>query len=76
MDFAAWCGKTLQAKEGKHFIKVIIRLGKFVWTTLWNVSDDVKARAPQYVGRIRPPTSQFRSFVRDGWRLYQPAAGL
>ena len=67
--------KTSEPKKGKpRPSKVIIRLGKFVWTTLWNVM--MSRLAPRNTsGEYVRPTSQFRSFVGTDEGLYQPAAG-
>ncbi|MBW4564761.1 MAG: glutathione S-transferase family protein [Mojavia pulchra JT2-VF2] len=55
--------------------KLIIKLGKFVWTTLWQMMMSKLAPRNQLGEYIRP-SSQFRNFVgtqKDN--LYQPAAG-
>ena len=66
--------RTTEPKQGKSLpSKVIIRLGKFVWTTIWNMM--MSRLAPRNTsGEYIRPTSQFRDFVgtEEG---YQPTAG-
>jgi len=63
-------------KRGKSLPpKLIVRLGKFVWTTLWRLM--MSKLAPRNSsGEYVRPSSQFRHFVgtNDG-NPYQPAAG-
>ncbi|WP_346016546.1 glutathione S-transferase family protein [Chroococcidiopsis sp. CCMEE 29] len=63
-------------KKGKSLPpKLIVRLGKFVWTTLWHLM--MSKLAPRNAsGEYVRPSSQFRHFVgtNDG-NPYQPAAG-
>lgn len=63
-------------KKGKSLPpKLIIKLGKFVWTTLWHMMMSKLAPRNQSGEYIRP-SSQFRNFIgtKDGL-LYQRAAG-
>ena len=54
--------------------KIIIKLGKFVWTTLWHMM--MSRLAPRNkLGEYIRPTSEFRSFVKAEEGLYQPEAG-
>jgi len=63
-------------KKGKSLPpKLIVRFGKFVWTTLWHLM--MSKLAPRNSsGEYVRPSSQFRHFVgtNDG-NPYQPAAG-
>lgn len=55
--------------------KLIVRLGKFVWTTLWHLMMSRLAPRNQSGEYVRP-ISQFRHFVgMEEGNLYQPAAG-
>lgn len=62
--------------KGKSLpFKFIIRLGKFVWTTLWHIMMSKLAPRNQTGEYIRPP-SQFRNYVgTEEGNPYQPAAG-
>ncbi len=54
---------------------LIVRLGKFVWTTLWHLMMSRLAPRNQSGEYVRP-LSQFRHFVgTEEGNLYQPAAG-
>lgn len=54
---------------------LIVRLGKFVWTTLWHLMMSRLAPRNQSGEYVRP-LSQFRHFVgTEKGNLYQPAAG-
>ena len=63
-------------KKGKSLPpKLIISLGKFVWTTLWQIMMSQIAPRNKSGEYIRP-NSQFRNFVKTGEdSRYQPAAG-
>jgi putative glutathione S-transferase len=63
-------------KKGKSLPpKLIIGMGKFVWTSLWQIMMSKLAPRNQSGAYIRP-SSQFRSFVKAGEdNLYPPAAG-
>ncbi|WP_066382337.1 MULTISPECIES: glutathione S-transferase family protein [unclassified Anabaena] len=63
-------------KKGKSLPpKLIIGMGKFVWTSLWQVMMSKLAPRSQSGEYIRP-NSQFRSFVKVGEdSLYSPATG-
>lgn len=63
-------------KKGKSLPpKVIISLGKFVWTTLWKLMMSRLAPRNQ-LGEYVRPISQFRSFVgTEEGNPYPPAAG-
>ncbi|MBD2504276.1 glutathione S-transferase family protein [Anabaena azotica] len=63
-------------KKGKSLPpKLIISLGKFVWTTMWQIMMSQIAPRNQTGEYIRP-SSQFRNFVKTGEdSRYQPAAG-
>jgi putative glutathione S-transferase len=63
-------------KKGKPLPpKLIISLGKFIWTTLWHLMmSQIAPRDPQ--GAYVRPTSQFRNFVNSNeGNPYQPSAG-
>ena len=63
-------------KKGKSLPpRVIIKLGKFVWTTLWHVM--MSRLAPRNrLGEYVRPISHFRSFVgTEEGNPYRPAAG-
>jgi len=63
-------------KKGKSLPpKIIIALGKFVWTTMWHLMMS-KLAPPSNSGEYIRPSSQFRNFVgtKEG-NLYQPAVG-
>lgn len=63
-------------KKGKSLPpKIIIKLGKFVWTTLWNVM--MSSLAPRNSsGEYVRPISQFKSCVgMEEGNPYQPAVG-
>jgi putative glutathione S-transferase len=62
-------------KKGKSLPpKLIISLGKFVWTTLWQIMMSQIAPRSKSGEYIRP-NSQFRNFVKTGEdSRYQPAA--
>ena len=62
-------------KKGKSLApKIIIKLGKFVWTTLWHIM--MSRLAPRNkLGEYIRPTSEFRSFVGTESGAYQPEAG-
>jgi putative glutathione S-transferase len=61
--------------KGKLPGKIVIRLGKFVWTTLWHLM--MSKLAPRNsTGEYVRPSSEFRSFVgTEPENPYQPAAG-
>ncbi len=60
--------------KGKLPGKIVIRLGKFVWTTLWHLM--MSKLAPRNsTGEYVRPSSEFRSFVGTPENPYQPAAG-
>lgn len=63
-------------KQGKPLpSKLIIQLGRFVWTTLWNMMMSKLAPRSQSGEYVRP-SSQFRNFVgTEAGNPYQPAAG-
>jgi len=63
-------------KKGKSLPpKLVIRLGKFVWTTLWQIMMSQLAPRNQSGEYIRP-SSQFRNFVgTEEGNPYQPAVG-
>jgi len=69
-------GASRNKKKGKSLPpKLIIGLGKFVWTTLWRIMMS-KLAPPNQSGEYIRPSSQFRNFVgTDEGNLYQPAAG-
>ena len=68
--------ENLNKKKGKSLPpKLIIKLGKFVWTTLWHMMMSKLAPRNQSGEYIRP-TSQFRSFVgKEEENPYQAATG-
>jgi putative glutathione S-transferase len=54
---------------------IIVKLGKFVWTTIWHLMMSQLAPS-QKSGEYVRPKSQFRHFVgTEEGNLYQPAAG-
>jgi len=63
-------------KQGKSLPSgIIIRLGKFVWTTMWHLMMSNLAPRNQSGEYIRP-TSQFRNFIgTEADNPYQPQAG-
>lgn len=63
-------------KKGKSLPpKLIIKLGKFVWTTLWQIMMSNLAPRNKQGAYIRP-SSQFRNFVgTEEGNPYQPEAG-
>ncbi|NET04079.1 MAG: glutathione S-transferase family protein [Symploca sp. SIO2B6] len=63
-------------KKGKSLPSgLIIKLGKFVWTTLWQIMMSRLAPRNQSGEYIRP-SSQFRNFIStEAGNPYQPAAG-
>ncbi|AFY46511.1 putative glutathione S-transferase [Nostoc sp. PCC 7524] len=63
-------------KKGKSLPpKLIIGMGKFVWTSLWQIMMSKLAPRNQSGAYIRP-SSQFRSFIKAREdSLYPPAAG-
>lgn len=63
-------------KKGKSLPpKIIIRLGKFVWTALWQTMMSKLAPRSESGEYVRP-SSQFRDFVgTEEENLYQPAVG-
>lgn len=68
---------TLETKKkGKSLPpKLLVRLGKFVWTTLWHLMMSKLAPRDRSGAYIRP-SSQFRNFVgTEEGNPYQPAAG-
>ncbi len=67
--------KAPKSKQGKSLPpKLIVGLGKFVWTTLWHVM--MSRLAPRSKsGEYLRPNSQFRNFVGTEEGLYQAAAG-
>lgn len=66
---------TKTKKKGKLPPKLIIGLGKFVWTTLWHLMMSRLAPRNQSGEYIRPD-SQFRNFVSPAaGNVYQPATG-
>src|ERR671932_2820628 len=69
-------GTPKPKKKGKSLPpKLIIKLGKFVWTTLWHIMmSNLAPRNKQ--GEYIRPSSQFRNFVgTEEGNPYQPAAG-
>jgi putative glutathione S-transferase len=55
--------------------KYIVRLGKFVWTTMWQIMMSQLA-PPSREGEYLRPSSQFRNFISNSDEsLYLPAAG-
>jgi len=68
--------ENLNKKKGKSLPpKLIIKLGKFVWTTLWHIMMSKLAPRNQSGEYIRPK-SQFRNFVgKEDGNSYQPATG-
>jgi putative glutathione S-transferase len=69
-------GAPRTKKKGKSLPpKLIIRLGKFVWTTLWQMMMSKLAPRNQSGEYVRP-SSQFRNFVgTEEGNPYQPAVG-
>ncbi|MGH1395138.1 MAG: glutathione S-transferase family protein [Trichormus sp.] len=67
---------TKTHKKGKSLPpKLIIGMGKFVWTTLWQIMMSKLAPRNQSGEYIRPP-SEFRHFIQSGENsLYPPASG-
>ena len=67
---------TVKTKKSKSLPPgLIVRLGKFVWTTLWQLMMSRLAPRNQSGEYIRP-VSQFRHFVgTDAENPYQPAVG-
>lgn len=63
-------------KQGKSLpSKLIIRLGRFVWTTLWHMMMSKLAPGNESGEYVRP-ISQFRSFIgTESGNPYQPAVG-
>jgi putative glutathione S-transferase len=63
-------------KKGKSLPpKLIIRLGKFVWTTIWHLMMSKLAPRNQSGEYVRP-SSQFRNFVgTEEGNVYPPAVG-
>lgn len=63
-------------KKGKSLPpKIIIALGKFVWTTMWHLMMS-KLAPPSKSGEYIRPSSQFRNFVgKEEGNPYQPAVG-
>ncbi|QLE54510.1 glutathione S-transferase family protein [Nostoc sp. TCL26-01] len=62
-------------KQGKSLPpQLIIGLGKFVWTTLWQIMMSKLAPRNQTGEYIRP-SSQFRNFIKTGDDIYPPASG-
>ena len=53
--------------------KLIVKTGKFVWTTMWRIMMSQLAPRNQTGEYIRPE-SQFRNTIRTTEKLYQPAA--
>ncbi len=68
--------KTDKKKKGKSLPpKLIIKLGKFVWTTMWHIMMSKLAPRNQSGEYVRP-SSQFRNFVgTEEDNPYQPALG-
>lgn len=68
--------KVTGTQQGKPLPgKLIIQLGRFVWTNLWNIMMSKLAPRSQSGEYIRP-SSQFRNFVgTEAGNPYQPAAG-
>ncbi|MCV3213378.1 glutathione S-transferase family protein [Plectonema radiosum NIES-515] len=68
--------ENFNQKKGKSLPpKLIIKLGKFVWTTLWHMMMSKLAPRNQSGEYIRPK-SEFRNFVgKEDGNLYQPATG-
>jgi putative glutathione S-transferase len=55
--------------------KYIVRLGKFVWTTMWQIMMSQLA-PPSREGEYLRPSSQFRNFIgTEENNLYPPATG-
>lgn len=67
---------TTGKKKGKSLPpKIIIALGKFVWTTMWHLMMS-KLAPPSKSGEYIRPSSQFRNFVgKESGNPYQPAVG-
>ncbi|MGI8501826.1 MAG: glutathione S-transferase family protein [Hassallia sp.] len=68
--------ENLNKKKGKSLPpKLIIKLGKFVWTTLWHMMMSKLAPRNKSGEYIRP-NSEFRNFVgKEDGNSYQPATG-
>ena len=67
--------QSSSSKKGVLPSKLIIRLGKFVWTTLWQIMMSKLAPRSQSGEYIRPE-SQFRNFIStEAGNPYPPAAG-
>ncbi|NMG08366.1 glutathione S-transferase family protein [Brasilonema sp. UFV-L1] len=68
--------KKIKTKKGKSLPpKLIIKLGKFVWTTLWHMMMSKLAPRNKSGEYIRP-SSEFRNSVgTDQGNVYQPAVG-
>ncbi|MBR8832816.1 MAG: glutathione S-transferase family protein [Stigonema ocellatum SAG 48.90 = DSM 106950] len=69
-------GSPKTKKKGKSLPpKMIIRLGKFVWTTMWHMMMSKLAPRNESGEYVRP-SSQFRNFVgTEENNPYQPAVG-
>ncbi|MEM7555082.1 MAG: glutathione S-transferase family protein [Cyanobacteria bacterium P01_A01_bin.84] len=67
---------NINTKKGKSLPSgLIIKLGKFVWTTMWNIMMSNLAPRSKSGEYIRPQ-SQFRDFVsKESESLYQPESG-
>lgn len=68
--------KNRHQKKGKSLPpKLIIKLGKYVWTTLWHIM--MSKLAPRNsLGEYIRPNSEFRNFIStEEGNLYQPATG-
>ncbi len=62
-------------QKGKLPAKLIVQLGRFVWTTLWHLMMSRLAPRNQSGEYVRP-SSEFRSFIgREEEKPYRPAAG-
>ena len=61
-------------KQGSLPGKLIIRLGRFIWSTLWHVMMSKLAPRDRSGEYIRP-SSQFRNFVSSEKGTYPPATG-
>lgn len=74
--FSPLAEKKSRKKKGKSLPpKLIIRLGKFVWTTMWQIMMSKLAPSNKSGEYIRP-NSQFRNFIgMQEANLYQSAMG-
>jgi putative glutathione S-transferase len=66
---------TLTPKKKSIPPKLIVRLGRFVWTTLWHMMM-AKLAPRDPTGAYIRPESEFRNVIsQDDHNVYQPAAG-